>query len=157
MKVFVTGASGFIGNNLTLALSAQGYDVSVLKRGTSAKNEFNSHRIKVIPGDLSETGALLRGMDDCEWVFHLAAYTRPAVRGLSLPYMTNVTGTMNVLKAAKARSVRKVVLASTAGTLGYSLNGMPVDESGTASLKYHTEYERTKAEAEKAASEIKAG
>jgi nucleoside-diphosphate-sugar epimerase len=65
--------------------------------------------------------------------------------------MTNVTGTINVIEAAKEQSVKRVIITSTAGTLGYSFNGIPVDETVTDNPHYNTEYERTKAFSEKAA------
>jgi farnesol dehydrogenase len=90
-------------------------------------------------------------MKGCEWVFHLAAYTKPVSKDPDLPYRTNVTGTINVLEAAKEMAVRKVIVTSTAGTMGYSRDGLPVGEETNKTPGYHTEYERTKAISEKAA------
>jgi nucleoside-diphosphate-sugar epimerase len=92
-------------------------------------------------------------MSGCDWIFHLAAYTRPVSKDPELPYRTNVSGTLNVLEAAKAQSVRKVIITSSAGTLSYSRNGLPVTEETNNNPVYHTEYERTKAFSEKAAIE----
>jgi farnesol dehydrogenase len=151
MRIFITGASGFIGSILALKLAEDNHSVTVLLRDPSMAGEFTLKGIKVVQGDIFNTEVLKTAMIGCDWVFHLAAYTRPVSRDPDLPYLTNVTGTLNVLEAAKSQSVEKVIITSTAGTLGYSCNGIPVDEETERDAEYNTEYERTKAASEKAA------
>ena len=152
MKIFITGASGFVGSQLALTLAVDNNDVRVMLRDPSLAAVYTGNGISVMIGDLSDSEKLLTGMAGCDWVFHLAAYTKPSAKDPGLPYRTNVTGTLNVLDAARAQSVKKVIITSSAGTLGYSRNGLPVTEDSNNNPVYHTEYERTKA-----FSEIKSG
>jgi len=87
------------------------------------------------------TSGLLIGMEGCAVVFHLAAYTSPVSRDPSLPYRVNVTGSLNALKAAEECGVRKMIMCSTAGTLGYSPCGEILDKSSARYGIRGTEYE----------------
>lgn len=151
MKIFITGASGFIGSQLVLTLAGENHDVRVLLRDPSKAEEFSGTGLSIIYGDLFNKEKLKTGMAGCDWVFHLAAYTRPVSKDPDLPYRTNVTGTVNVLEAAREQSVKKVIITSSAGTLSYSQNGLPVNEETNNNPVFHTEYERTKAISEKVA------
>jgi nucleoside-diphosphate-sugar epimerase len=151
MKIFITGASGFIGSQLALKLAGDNHEVFIILRDLSKAAEYTSHGITVIQGDISDKAKLKECMKSCDWVFHLAAYTRPVSKDPELPYRTNVTGTLNVLEAAKEESIKKIVITSTAGTLGYSHDGKLVEEATSFYQQYHTEYERTKAISEKMA------
>ncbi len=153
MKVFITGASGFIGNNLARKLAEENHDITVLIRNISDSEEFTAKGIKIINGDIFNVEKLKAGMNGCDWVFHLAAFAKPSSPEKNLPYMTNVQGTINVLNAAKDQKIKKVIITSTAGTAGFSRDGLPVDEKTGNNPVYLTEYERTKAIAEKIAAE----
>lgn len=152
MKIFITGASGFIGNNLARKLAEENHDITVLVRNTADNKELTDRGIKVINGDIFNIEKMQEGMDGCDRVFHLAAYAKPSSYEKELPYKTNVQGTINVLNAAKDRKIKRVIVTSTAGTAGFSRDGSPVDER-TIAGPYFTEYERTKAIAEKIALE----
>lgn len=150
MKIFITGATGFIGNHLATRLAKE-HDVTALVRNPVYNDEFRRKNIKTLKGDIFNEQALRSGMEGCDWVFHLAAYARPTSFDKELPWKTNVVGTVNVLRAAEAEKVRKVVITSTGGTVGYSRDGRPVDEETNRDIEYHTDYERSKAEVEKIA------
>lgn len=151
MKVFVTGASGYIGSHLVRQLAAEGHDVIALVRDVKAFSGSGSHGLKIIRGDISDPDSLKFGMEGCSWVFHLAAYAKPTSTDSNVPYKVNVEGTINVLRAAEAAGVKRVVVTSTGGTMGYSPDGRPVDEHSICTPDYHTDYEKTKAEAERIA------
>jgi nucleoside-diphosphate-sugar epimerase len=153
MKVFITGATGFIGNHLTEKLSRQGHDITVLVRNKCNAPQFSRNCNRVIEGDIFSHEALEKGMDGCDWVFHLAAYAAPTSLDPGIPYKTNVEGTVNVLDAALKQKIKRVVVTSTAGTMGYSGDGKPVGEETNKNLVYDTEYERTKFRAEMIATE----
>lgn len=148
MKIFITGSSGFIGNNLVRKLQDEYHNISVLIRNPEKTGQFFKKGIKIIRGDIFNIEKLQAGMEGSDWVFHLAAYAKPTSTDSTLPYRTNVTGTANILSAAKKAGVRKVVITSTAGTMGFSRDGLPVDENSACVSSYHTEYERTKAVSE---------
>lgn len=123
----------------------------LLLRDPSKAAAFNNEKVTFVQGDLFDTEALSEGMRGCEWVFHMAAYTKPWANDQSLPFKTNVTGTINVIEAAIKNSVKKIIITSTGGTLGYSKDGNTIDESNNPDPQYHTQYEKTKAEAEEIA------
>ncbi|HEX2968006.1 MAG TPA: NAD-dependent epimerase/dehydratase family protein [Bacteroidales bacterium] len=150
MRVFVTGASGYIGRRLVQKLAEEGHDIIMILRNPGAVNGI-TNKANVLIGDIFNRETLLKGMNDCDWVFHLAAYAKPTSLDRDLPYRTNVDGTKNVIEAAVNAGVKKVVITSTAGTMGFSKDSIPVDEETNKNLLYHTEYERTKHLAEEIA------
>jgi len=149
MRIFITGATGFIGGRLTEKLIGDGHYVVLLVRNPVEAGLKETTGMTIIRGDLDDKEALKSGMKGCHLVLHLAAFTRPYSGDPGVSYNTNVTGTGNVLEAASVCSVKRIVLTSTGGTFSYSSNGETVDESSVPAGAYHTEYERTKAEAEK--------
>lgn len=153
MRIFITGGTGFIGSRLTEKLSGQGHEIVLLVRDRKRVKKLTVDNYRIIQGDLFNKEALKEGMKKCDLVFHMAAFAKPWSEDPSLPFKTNVTGTINVLEAAIASGVRKVVITSTGGTIGYSRDGKIVDESTNMNIEYHTEYEKTKAEAERLAIE----
>lgn len=151
MKIFITGASGFIGARLAERLVSENHNVSVMLRSDVRPNFYGIERVSAIRGDIFDKTALKLGMQGCDWVFHLAAFTKPWSKDPSLSSQINITGTENVLDIALETGVKKVIITSTAGTMGYSKNGKPVGESTNIDPVLHTLYERTKAEAERKA------
>ena len=150
MRVFITGGTGFIGARLTEKLISENHRVTLLVRNPLV-NQSPGEGLTFIRGDIFDKAALRKGMDKCDWVFHMAAFTKPWAEDPSIVSRTNVTGTVNVLEAAVDCKVSKVVITSTGGTMGYSRDGKPVDESANPDPEYNTMYEKTKAEAERIA------
>lgn len=72
-QVFVTGGSGFVGQNLIPMLIAQGYRVKALARSEKALRVVERLGAVAVQGDLNEVQDLTKGVKDCETVFHLAA------------------------------------------------------------------------------------
>lgn len=151
MKIFVTGATGFIGSLLVNRLAGEGHDVTILVRNPSGLPEFTAKGIHVLQGDIFDMEVLKQGTAGCDRVYHLAAYARPTSLDNSMFSKTNIEGTENVLNASQVQGVRRVIITSTAGTIGYSADGSMLDETAGYRAEYHTEYERTKALAEQLA------
>ncbi len=151
MKVFLTGASGYIGSNLSKKLISEGHELTLLVRDPGSVPSAIRSKAKIVRGDIFNIEKLKSGTEGCEWVFHLAAYARPTSVDKNLPYRTNVEGTRNVFEASISSGVRKIVFTSTGGTMGSSQDGQPVNEETNKDPAYHTEYERTKREAEQLA------
>ena len=149
MKIFITGGTGFIGKRLTDRLIAENHDVVLLLRDARKAGNYSNKKVTLIEGDLLDGDALKRGMKECDLVFHMAAFTKPWSKDPSMSYSTNVTGTINILEAAFENNVNKVVFTSTGGTMGFSLDGKPVNELTNSAPHYHTFYEMNKAEAER--------
>ncbi|MDO8490654.1 MAG: NAD-dependent epimerase/dehydratase family protein [Dehalococcoidia bacterium] len=122
MKALVTGATGFIGSNLARELLRQGYQVKALVREDSDLRNIEGLDIQVAPGDLTQRASLDEALAGCDVLFHVAAsysFWTPDPRAV---YQTNVEGTRNILTAARAKGISKVVYTSTESTIGISKN-----------------------------------
>ena len=125
-KVFVTGATGFLGSHLVERLTRDGAAVGVLVRGNPDRivNELN--RLCVVQGDLNHPFSI----SDASTVFHLAAVTHVG-RALEDPrqtFETNTGGTITVLEAVRrSSSVERLVFVSTAHVYG-TPRYVPIDE-----------------------------
>ena len=126
MKVLVTGATGFTGGHLAQHLVAHGNEVRALVRPRSRERFDRSplHASGVIPfeGDLLERDAVRRAVDGVDVVYHIAATYREAGQPDSAYRAINVDGTRNVLEAAMAANVTRVVHCSTGGVHGHIAN-----------------------------------
>jgi len=134
MKILITGAEGFIGSHLTEALVAEGHDVRAMVlynyAGSWGWLEESSARddVEVVLGDVRDPYGVAKAMEGCELVFHLAAL-------IGIPYSyyapasyveTNVTGTLNVVQAARDVGA-KVVHTSTSEVYG-TAQSVPIGE-----------------------------
>lgn len=146
-KILIIGATGYIGGVLARHLAAQGHEVVAPARNLPAETSHPSG-IHWIKADLHDTNALNKAMIGIEEVYHIAAFARPWAKDPSTYHRINVEGTENVLSAAAANGVRKVVYTSTAGVFGPCKNQQPVDESSTPWKSPYTEYDRSKIAAE---------
>src|SRR4051812_37862031 len=122
-RVLVTGGAGFIGSHLVDALLERGDDVRVLDNFSTGDRRNLLHvaqEIEIIEGDLRSFERVLTAIQGCEVVFHQAAL--PSVpRSIQDPLSSsevNVTGTLNVLLAARDVGVRRVVYASSSSVYG---------------------------------------
>ncbi|MBI4774870.1 MAG: NAD-dependent epimerase/dehydratase family protein [Deltaproteobacteria bacterium] len=129
MKVLVTGATGFIGGHLTRLLVERGDHVRALVRPASDREMLSSLEAETVFGDVRDCESVVRAAKGCDTVFHVAADYRLWVPNPSDMYETNVQGTVNVLEAALAVNVHRVVYTSTVGALGIPKNGSPGDET----------------------------
>ena len=148
MKVFVTGATGFVTGNVTLQLLARGDEVRALVRDASRGRTLARAGVTAIAGDLSDAGALRRGMEGVDAVVHGAAMYEVGIAPSQRPAMfaANVTGTERVLEAALAAGVRRVAYVSTCAIFG-NTRGAIVDETYTRTGPYTSYYEETKVRA----------
>lgn len=146
MKIFVTGATGYIGNNLAKKLADEGNIIHALCRNEHTK-VLSHPNIKIFKGDITDKSSIENAIKDCEQVYHLAAYARVWAKNMSTFYKLNVDGLRNVLDAARNSSVQKIVFTSTAGTLGPS-GSRPVKEDDARIGEPFTDYEISKTQAE---------
>jgi dihydroflavonol-4-reductase len=126
-KVLVTGASGFIGSAVTRALITDGrHVVGLLEPGADTRSLAGLDVERVV-ADLRDADGVRRAVRGCGSVFHVAALYRFWARDRRDFYAVNVGGTRNVLAAARAAGVGRVVYTSTVGTLGLD-SGRPACE-----------------------------
>ncbi len=135
-RVLVTGAAGFIGSHLAEELTRRGADVRAFVRYTSAgrwgwldDSELASE-MDVLAGDVRDPETLVPAMDGVDTVFHLAALIAiPYSYVTPLAYVrTNVEGTTNVLEAARAAGVGRIVHTSTSEVYG-TARAVPISEA----------------------------
>jgi UDP-glucose 4-epimerase len=115
----VTGGAGFIGSHLTDALLAAGHEVRVLDDLSTGKRENLDPRARLVEADICDAAALSYALERADGCFHLAAIASVA-RGnedWAGTHRVNLTGTIAVLDAARARGL-PVVYASSAATYG---------------------------------------
>jgi dihydroflavonol-4-reductase len=134
MKVFVTGATGFLGSHVARALADQGADLRVLVRRTSNLNNLQGLKAETATGDLRDAASLGNAMAGCDTVFHVAADYRLWVRDPGEMYKSNVDGTRALLEAARKSGVRRVVYTSSVATMGFNRNGHPAGEDSPVAL-----------------------
>ncbi len=156
--VLITGADGFIGSHLTEALIRKGYRV----RAFVYYNSFNSWgwldncspdvkgQFEVFSGDIRDPNGVKEAMKDCDAVLHLAAL-------IAIPFSyhspdsyvdTNIKGTLNVLQAARALGVKRVIHTSTSEVYG-TAQFVPINENHP--LQGQSPYSATKIAADQLA------
>lgn len=144
----VTGASGFVGWHVARLLLERGHTVRALVRESSAIPELDVERVT---GDLRDAGSLTRAAAGCGVVFHVAADYRLWSKHPDEMYQSNVDGTRNILQAAQAAGVERVVYTSTVGCIGVPAGGIG-DEKQPVSINDMTGvYKRSKFLAEQVA------
>jgi len=149
--VLVTGASGFLGWHVTRVAIERGCAVRALVRPGS---RVEALPVETVTGDLRDPASLERAASGCGIVFHVAGDYRLWARNPRELYDSNVEGTRNVLEAARAAGVERVVYTSTVGAIGIPREGLG-DEATPVSLADMTgDYKRSKFLAEQVALEF---
>jgi len=149
MKVFITGATGFLGTHVARQLLARGAELRLLVRTTSRSDNIDDLSAERVVGDLRDSDSLIKGMAGCEFVFHVAADYRLWTRDGRELYDSNVEGTRNILRAARDTDVRRVVYTSSVATMGFGNDGRITDEKTPVSLSDMIgDYKRSKFMAE---------
>lgn len=129
----VTGGAGFIGSNLVRALLEKGFAVRVLDNFATGRHENLEDckdQVEICVGDLRDKDALFDAMLGVRCVFHLGALPSVA-RSVKDPKSThdvNVTGTLNVLLAARETGTQRVVFSSSSSVYGDTVE-LPKRES----------------------------
>jgi nucleoside-diphosphate-sugar epimerase len=146
-RAFVTGGSGFVGGRIIRDLRGRGVAVAALARSDKSAATVEALGATPVRGDLDDRAALEAGMRGCDVVFHSAAHV--AEHGPLAEFMrSTVTGTENVLAAARAAGVKRVVHISTEAVLA---DGKPIvraDETRPRATRPAGPYPLTKGLAE---------
>ena len=132
MKCIVIGGGGFIGSHLSEALLAEGHKVTVFDRGRSANLEMLKQKgATFCLGDFFNIDDLQRALENQDVVFHLLSTTVPQTSNEDPVYdvETNVSGTLRLLNAARDTAVKKVIFASSGGTVYGIPQEIPIKET----------------------------
>jgi len=136
-RVAITGASGLLGGNLAAELLAGGHQVVAIRRAGTKISHLDDLAIEWQDGDLGSIDKMTSAFRGADCVFHCAAAV--SVKRTVTPEMTaaNVAGTSNVIEAAIAGKVARLVHTSSVVAIGLSTDGRPCDE--TCAWNFHTE------------------
>jgi nucleoside-diphosphate-sugar epimerase len=142
MRIFITGANGFIGSHFLDHASAAGHAVTGLCRQASRTKDS---RITLYRGDVCLPENFAPALQGIDCVCHFAAAFREAGQGEEHFHRVNVEGTARLMEVAHAQGVKRFVLCSTAGIYGRRVDGV-IDESRPP--RPWNAYERSKLAAE---------
>ena len=119
MKTLVTGASGLLGSNVVRELLARGHKVRVLVRKGSDLRTLEGLDIEFFYGDLlDEAQELEKACKGCDYVIHSGGKTAGHQTKFSDYAAINIKGTKNIVHAAEAAGVRRMVHVSSCCTFG---------------------------------------
>lgn len=144
MKIFISGATGFIGSRLAMRLAEDGNTVHALYRDDSKAAFIKHPNIKLFKGDILDYNSLEIPMQGCDQAYHAAAFAKVWQKDSMQIYRQNIEGAMNVIRAAIDAKVERIVCTSTAGVLGYSAGSGCSDEQAPCPPSYFLDYECSK-------------
>jgi len=129
LKALITGGAGFIGSNIAIKLLEMGFEVRILDDLSSGYKSNVPEGAKFIEGSVVDGEVTKAAADGVDYIFHLAASVgnKRAIDNPISDATINVLGTLNVLEAARATGVKKLVYSSSAGIFG-ELKTIPIKE-----------------------------
>ena len=140
MRIIVTGGAGFIGSHLTEKLLSMGADITVVDNfSTGRKDNLKDFikKINVIEADISLEGEWQKCFQDADWVIHLAALADivPSIENPRRYFESNVSGTLNVLEAAKNSNIKRFIYSASSSCYGIPEN-YPTNENSFIDTRY---------------------
>lgn len=150
-SAFVTGATGFVGLNLVQRLMAEGWDVTALHRKTSDLTFLNSFAPRLAVGEITDRASLMSAIPEgTDTLFHVAGNTNMWSKRNAEQKRDNVDGTRNVVEAAKAKGVRRLIVTSSISAYG-PVSGEVTEETPSKAASSPVNYELTKWQAQEIA------
>ena len=117
-RVFLTGGSGLVGGALARRLIERGDEVVALARSDAAERTLTAGGARVVRGDTLDEDAMAAGMEGCELAFHVAGVNTFCPTDPAALIHVNVRGAEAAVRAAGRAGVPRMVLTSSAATLG---------------------------------------
>ena len=134
MTTLLTGATGFVGAAVLRCLVAAGHSVRALVRPNSDRRNLAGVDCEIVTGDLAEPESLRPAVRGCDNVFHVAADYRIWVPDREKMNRVNIQGTVDLIRAAAAAGVSRVVYTSSVATLRLRDDGFPANEESQAEI-----------------------
>ena len=133
MRILVTGGTGFLGGALLPLLARDGHALRVLARGPA--DDAEALGAEVLRGSLDDDDAIERALEGMEAVYHLAGQVAFDPTSPAALYRLHVQATRRLLEACARRRVRRVVMASSSGTVAVSRTARVATEADEAPLE----------------------
>ena len=153
-SVLVTGASGFLGKEIVTQLLNRNYKVrAFVEKGTTAP-VFDSNNIEIVFGDILDYPSIVKAIQGVEYVIHTASIYETIPWYIKHPkkiYEVNIGGVENICNAALQEGVKKLIYASSLGTIGVDPNSAADETFAFNLVSKRSHYEKSKALAEKTA------
>ncbi|HXC94612.1 MAG TPA: hopanoid-associated sugar epimerase [Edaphobacter sp.] len=134
MRVFITGATGFVGGHVARQYASGGASLRLLTRQTSRLDAIEGLNAEIVQGDLLHPGGLRSALMGCDALVHVAADYRLWVPDPKAMYAANVDGTYELLKLAREVGIPRVVYTSSVATMGFKADGTIIDEKTPVTL-----------------------
>jgi dihydroflavonol-4-reductase len=148
---FVTGGTGFVGLNLVKELMTRDWDVTALHRPASNLTFLNRFRPRLVVGEITDGASLASAIPKgTDTVFHVAGNTSMWRKGDAQQTRDNVVGTRNVVEAALASGVRRLVVTSSISAYG-PVSGEVTEETLSRAANSRVNYQRSKWQAQEIA------
>lgn len=133
MKCLILGGAGFLGSHLTDGILNAGNSVRVFDRPNITKHRHfeKEEKIEWFEGDFTNINDLGEAIQDCEIIFHFISTTLPKSSNENPIYdvETNLVGTLRLLELARTNKVKKIIFASSGGTVYGVPNEVPIKET----------------------------
>src|SRR5262245_49686268 len=129
-RALITGANGFLGSRLIRHLVMRGESVKAFVRAgsnLSALRGLPEQQVELCMGDILSEHTVYRALAGCNRLYHLAAGYTPWHSDPRRVLEPAVLGTRVVLEAARRRNIEKIVVTSSAATLGSTADAEPMD------------------------------
>jgi dihydroflavonol-4-reductase len=134
MKIFLTGATGFVGSHVARALASEGAELRLLIRKTSNLRNLEGIRGDTFVGDLADPEPIKNALAGCDAVMHVAADYRLWIPDPKAMYKANVDGTRELLRMAREAKVPRFVYTSSVATMHFRTDGIVINEDTPVSL-----------------------
>ncbi|NVO02119.1 MAG: NAD-dependent epimerase/dehydratase family protein [Bacteroidetes bacterium] len=148
MKVFVTGATGLLGNNIIRELVSRNIEVQVLIHKNSNSVCFENLPVVIKYGNICDYDSILDAAKGCEIIIHSAALTK--MNAANETYQkVNVEGTRNILNVAESLKIKRLIYVSTSNVFGPGSKENPGNElSPYAFSNFNSGYIKSKFDAQ---------
>lgn len=150
----VTGATGFVGSAVARCLIKSGQKVRVLARPRSDRRNIEGLPVEIAEGSLDNPQSLAAAVAGCRYLFHVAADYRLWVPDPAAMFRVNVEGTRELMLAALAAGVERIVYTSSVAVLGIVRGGVADEETPSRARDMIGAYKLSKFEAEAAVREL---
>jgi len=144
----VTGATGFVGSAVARTLLRAGHRVRVLARPGGDRRNLRDLSVEIVEGAMEDAPSLARAVAGCRYLFHVAADYRLWVPDPAAMFRANVDGTRDLMTAALAAGVERVVYTSSVATIGLVTGGSADEDTPSRLEEMIGPYKRSKFQAE---------